>query len=265
MPNYWDLSSQFKGTNDFITPFYTGDGKEYGGDPTNATGGYYVHNKQMPDGSFTKVKVPMSGDMFGGGGGAGGGYGGYETPDKKKFNFKKLKGLMDSFMSGGGSYEKGGGIVPDEWNQESANVPKSSIDPMAVIRSALPGLQEQADRGMASAAQRLGQAGIPLQSSGYAQKLGDVQRKMGADLNELTMRTLGEHAEHQAGREQEAQQRGYDRSLDAWGRHGDWEFESGMQEKADWKNAMPMMMQLLDSFAGQGYDVGPEAYSYIFG
>ena len=184
----------------------------------------------------------------GGGGGAGGfnlsqsqgfdqGSGGMSPNDFMKW--------MDRFMARSAGWKSKYGNeseVPAAWSPDDASVPTSSIDPMAVIRSAKPRLEEEMNRSFGSAAQRLGNMGA-LMSSGYAKELGKGARKASSDLGELTMNTLFQAGENQAQREAAARQAALDRSLSAWGTHGGWQMDQGRQWESQWP-------QLLQMFAG---------------
>ena len=147
--------------------------------------------------------------------------------------------------------------APEKWTPESAGIGQAQVDPMAVINAAKPGLQEQANRGFASAAQKAGGTGA-MMGSGYAKALGGVARNAQNDLNKITMDTLFKSSENAANREQQSRQNALDRSQgtwgqtygqdqDAWRTHGDWE-----QNQGRWGRDMEMNMiqRLLGQFAG---------------
>jgi hypothetical protein len=170
-------------------------------------GGNTPSNPQMPswnEPSAARIPAPYSEPSYGGGGGGGS----TVTPTGN--------GWGVATQGGGGSPSRG-------WTPDMAQgVPKSSVDPMEVIRSAKPLLEREAEQGMAAAAHRFGQSGAPIQS-GYMDALAGAQQNSLDRLNNTYMNTLSQSAEAQAAREQQAQQAGLDRSLSAWGTEGDWD------------------------------------------
>jgi len=192
----------------------------------------------------------LTGDATGGAGATGSSGKKMDLNDMMSF-FDKLIG---KYGPGSGKSSISGGNVPAAWDPGSVSVPKSSVNPMAVINAAKPRLQEELNRNMSGVAQRLGQMGVPLTSGGYAEKLGQSARKGASDLGELTMNTLSTAAENQAQREQEAQQSALDRSLSGWGTRGNWEFESGRDYQSQWSQVLPQLMQLFGNYMmnGQG-------------
>jgi hypothetical protein len=162
-------------------------------------------NPQMPawnEPGAARLPAPYSEQSYGGGGGGGA----TVTPTGN--------GWGVATQGGGGSPSRG-------WTPDMAQgVPKSSVDPMEVIRSAKPLLEREAEQGMAAAAHRFGQSGAPIQS-GYMDALAGAQQNSLDRLNNTYLNTLSQSAEAQAAREQQAQQSGLDRSLSAWGTQGD--------------------------------------------
>lgn len=124
-----------------------------------------------------------------------------------------LFALFDRF--GGGK-----GNVPEKWDG-GASIAKAKVDPMAVIAAHKPGIMEQMNRGFANAAMRQGATGA-LMGSGYSKALGGEARKAANDIGQITMDTLFKSSESAADREQQALESARDRSLSAWGTHGNW-------------------------------------------
>lgn len=118
--------------------------------------------------------------------------------------------------------------VPGGFNYSisAANLP---MDPMKVVESLKPKIQEEMNRGFASAAQRLGQAGM-LSSSSYTKALGDVSRKASNDLAAAYYNTMLQAAENQAGREMQARLANQQTGLSAWQTRGGWDV--GLQQEA---------------------------------
>jgi len=135
---------------------------------------------------------------------------------------------------------KGGG-VPEKWDG-GASIAKAKVDPMSVINAAKPGIMEEMNRGFASAAMRQGATGA-MMGSGYSQALGGVARKAANDIGQVTMDTLFKSSESAADREQQALESARDRSLSAWGTHGNWEADAG-------KEYFSNLMGLLGMFGG---------------
>lgn len=153
----------------------------------------------------------------------------------------------------------GKSTVPEGWTPEESKIP--SVSPEDVIKAQKPRIEEEMQRGFASAAQRLGMAGVPVQSGGYATKLGDVARKGGRDLAEIIARYKYGAAEKEAGRKFAADQSALDRSLQEWMKRSGYEFagDQGDLERSlrewgkygDWQQGLNRM-QLEKSLEEEG-------------
>lgn len=196
------------------------------------------------------AKLNLARSGRGGGSGSGGygggnlsvsqsqesGQGGGQSPDD-------MMRWMDRFMQRAQGWKSKYGNtseLPGAWSPDDAGGAKAPMDPMAVIRSAQPRLQEEMNRAFGGAAQRLGAAGVPLSSSAYTKELGKGARKATTDLAEIANKYLFESSESQAARDQEARQSALDRSLSAWGTRGGWQMDQGNE----WEAQFPQLLQM---------------------
>lgn len=76
-----------------------------------------------------------------------------------------------------------------------------AIDPMNIVRSQIPGIQQAMQRGFAAAGKRMGATGMT--GSAYAGALGQQAALAGQNLGALYWQTMGQHAEREAAREQQ--------------------------------------------------------------
>jgi len=102
----------------------------------------------------------------------------------------------------------GGNYTPTQFSgtafdPATMGVADSVINPLDVVHAQLPQMREQQRLGNAMAAKQMGNAGL-LASSGYADALGEVNRKATNDIGSAYMNIMGQHAEQQAGRQQQA-------------------------------------------------------------
>lgn len=102
-------------------------------------------------------------------------------------------------------------------------------DPMDVVRSARPKIQEEMNRNFAKAANRMGGIGM-LGSSAYTSALGEASRKASNDLANVYYQALTQAAENQAAREMQAALANQSTAERAWATHGGWDV--GLQEAA---------------------------------
>jgi hypothetical protein len=149
-----------------------------------------------------------------------------------------LGGGIDWTRSGKGDDVDFASKVPEEWSGQSSTPDPyeegdpllPTVNPEEAIRSQRPRIIEEMQRNMASAAQRLGQAGVPTSSGGYATKLGQASRKATSDIGEIIARHTLRAREQEAQREFEGDQARRQRQYGAWGTEGGWEMGAGQND-----------------------------------
>ena len=153
--------------------------------------------------------------------------------------------------------------APPGYDPSNSTAPELSVDPMQVVESGLPWIQEQMNSAFADAGARFGRGGM-LASSPYMETLGGVARKASDDIASLYWQTMLQAAESQAAREFQAQQSALEREYGAWAQQGNWQQAqqladmanslSAWAQQGNWSNAsqLAQIANSLSAWATQG-------------
>ena len=157
----------------------------------------------------------------GGGGGASGSLYGARRPNNNVgfAGDPSLGGYQSGPWSGTGAYE-GADMTPPE------GLGAGMVDPGAVIKSFMPGIEEKRDIGWAQAAQNLSTGG-PAEGTPWAHALGTVQRGADNDMANVASKYAYDAATDAARRQQDEWKTSGNWEMDAQrekGRRGEWEW-----------------------------------------
>lgn len=128
---------------------------------------------------------------------------------------------MPGFTPGGGdaAAAAAGRYVaynPTLWNEPDIGIPEAGVNTREIVNALKPQLEEEMAAGMGNAARRFGSLG-QLKGTGYADTLGNVERKMFSDLNALNYKYDYDAAQADANRKSAAREGTLGRAYGAWG------------------------------------------------
>jgi len=119
----------------------------------------------------------------------------------------------DAASAAAGAYQS---YDPTLWNEPDIGIPEAGVNTREIVNALKPQLEEEMAAGMGNAARRFGALG-QLQGTGYADTLGNVERKMFSDLNALNYKYDYDAAQADANRKSTAREGTLGRAYGAWG------------------------------------------------